>query len=241
MADLGSLGDIGAQISSKLVGGAVWIVIVFIVGGGLAILMYYFLIYKRKFDINVIIRSQRADNRTERIEDKAAILTDRKTKQRYFKLWNFKIEMPVPKFEVLESSRGVDYLNLYQKGDEEFYFLKPPKINKTFIQKTDGEWIPWAEHEHKVMDAEVAYWNVKKKQDNKDMFSRDKLWVKALELAPQVLSIIALIFILWIFLDKLPSVLNSLQQVAAEINQYNRAQVVTETAYSLPLLFKKWK
>lgn len=236
MAEIGDLGGIGGQFLSSLLSGAAWVLVLGVIAIAVSILMYYFLIYKRKFDIEVNMRSQRAGGKTEIIKDKAAILTDRKNKQRYFKLWHFKIEMPVPRFEVLENSRGVDYLNLYQKGDEEFYFLKPPTINKTYIQKTDGSWIPWAEQEHKVMDAEVAYWNVKKKKD--DWFAKDKILWKLLEFAPQVIAIVSLIFILWIFLDKLPPILNSLREVAAEINQFNRAQVVEGL---IPYLCLRWK
>lgn len=236
MVDTSDLTNIGGQIADKIMSGAVWVLAIFIIGGALAIVMYYFLIYKRKFDINVTIRSQRAGGKTERIQDMAAILTDRKTKQRYFKLWNFKTEMPVPRFEVLESSKGKDYLDIYQKGDEEFYFLKPPKIDKRYIQKTDGTWIPWAEQQHQVMDAEVAYWNVKKKKE--DWFAKDKLIWKVLEFAPQIITTVTLIFILWIFLDKLPGVLSSLQQLSKEINQAGRAEVIESLT---PLLFLRWK
>jgi len=237
MVELGNVGEVGTQMLDKAVSGAVWLVGGLIVGGTLAALMYWFLIYKKKFDIYVKIISQRAEDNNNIIFDKAAILTERKTGKRYFRLWNFKIDMPIPKFEVLQKAGNIDYLEIYQRSDESFYFLKPAKINKTEVIKSDGSLVPLAEQEHKQMDTDIAYWNVKRKTENKSIFNKDKTWMKLLELAPQILSIIVLIFILWIFLDKLPAILNSLQSVAKEINQFGQpTQAISTPSYFIPLL-----
>ena len=37
-----------------------------------------------------------------------------------------------------QSRKIVDYLEIYRKGENEFYFLLPPKINNRQIVKGDG-------------------------------------------------------------------------------------------------------
>jgi len=241
MVDTSGFTEVGGQIISKIMSGAVWIVGGLVAGSAIAFLMYWFLIYKRKFDIEIKIISQRAGNRNNIIFDRAAILTERKTGKRFFRLWKFKLDLPVPKFEVLQRAGNTDYLEIYQKSDEDFFFLTPARIDKTKIIKSDGKLIPFAEQEHKLMDTDIAYWNVKRKVTNKGIFSKDKVWMKVLELAPQILSIIALIFILWIFLDKLPPILSQLQGVAAEINKFNKIETATTTIANMFPLFLKWK
>lgn len=236
MVDTGSITGIGSEIANRIMSGAVWVLALVIVGGGVAGLMYYFLIYKRKFDILVTIRSERSGKSTVRRTDYAAILTDRKTHERYFKLWKYKIEMPIPHFDVLEHAEGKDYLDLYQKGDSEFYFLKPPEVDRTYIEKTDGSVIPWAEQQNKVVDSDIAFWAQKKKKEN--WFDKDKLIWRVLEFAPQIISTVTLIFILWIFLDKLPPILNGLKDIAAQFQQVQRADITTSL---IPLLFIKYK
>jgi len=80
MAATDGFGAVGSELVSKvfsnvLIFGGALLVIGILVGVG-----YYMFMYRRKFDIIVKIVSERSGDRNRIIFDKAAILTDRKTK-----------------------------------------------------------------------------------------------------------------------------------------------------------------
>ena len=65
--------------------------------GVVGFLSWWFLIYKKKFNILVKVTSERAGDRNKIIFDKAAILIDRKTKTKFFRVWGLKVDLPIPK------------------------------------------------------------------------------------------------------------------------------------------------
>lgn len=214
------------QLFGTLTGGAVVFLILLLFGITIVILLWYFFIYRRKFDIIVEIKSQRSGENETILFDKGAILTDRSTQTPYFRIWNLKRDFPVPKYDVLQKSNRGDLLELYRRGEDQFYFLLPSKINKTHILKADGKLYPFAMHEQTMIDPDIAFWNIKRKNLNKSMFSTESLLMKLLPYLPQILGGVVMIFVLFILLDHLPGILSELRKLAETLNQQQRADVV---------------
>ena len=229
--------QMGSQLVEKLFSGMVWFGIAILIIGIVGFLMYWFLIYRKKFDIKVKIISQRAGNEYSVLWDKAAILIDRKTHTRYFKIWGLKRELPVPKYNILQRTDSGDLLEIYRKSEEEFYFLTQPIIDKTRIIKQDGKMYPFADQKIVLVDPEIGFWAAKRKDLNRGMFSPESLLMKILPYIPQIMAGVITIFILYILMDTLPTILAELQKLAQELNSQRNAEIITGFA---PLLMIKW-
>ena len=221
------LGEIGGKFVEKLFSGIIWLAIGIIIAGIVGGLVWYFIIYKRKFDIHVKVTSERAGDKSKIIFDKAAIIEDRKTKTKFFKLWKLRKELPVPKFNVLQISDEGDYIELYRTGEDKIYFLPPSTISKTKIVKEDGRIYGIAEQESIKMDIDLDYWAAKRKLDNKTMFDMDSLFMKLLPYMPAIFSGVLMMFILYILLDHLPGILSQLQELYKLQTNVCKAAVVT--------------
>jgi len=224
---LGMFGDVGGQLFSSSLGKIMLFLGGLVIVGAIGFMMWWFLIYRKKFNIDVKITSERAGDKDFIILDKAALRVDRETKAKYYRLWGAKVDLPIPRFSVLQNAGKHDYLELYRKGEDEFYFLTPPIINKLQIIKSDGQLIPMAERTQKMMETDVEYWNIKRKTFNKKMFDRDSILSKILEYAPLIIISGIMLFVAYIFMDKLPGVLEALERVAAQIAKANQASVTT--------------
>jgi len=131
----GIFGEVAEQFSTRIFSGILWFGLAFLVVAILGGVMWYFIVYRRKFDILVKIISERAQDKDSIIFDKAAILKERKTGTKYFKLWSLKIELPTPPFNILQRTSKGDYLELRRTAEDKWYFLYPPQISKEYIMK----------------------------------------------------------------------------------------------------------
>lgn len=233
MVDTNVFGEVAGQFTQRIFSGLLWfgiaLIIILVLGG----VMWYFFIYKRKFDITTKIISERAEDKDSIIFDRAAILVDRKTRTKYFKLWSLGIELPVPPFNILQRTNKRDYLELRRTAEDKIYFLLPPKISKQYIVKADGKIYPISSQEMKMMDPDISYWQVKRKTQNKGMFDPEKMWMKILPYVPFIMAGAITIFILYILMSYLPSILAQLQQLTAELNRGRVAQVTTGAILAL--------
>lgn len=244
MADTNLISSVGSGVVEKIFGGILWFGIALIIIITLGFIMWYFLLYKKKFDIKVKLISERANGEIVEIMDKAAILKDFKEKIPFLKIWGLKRDFPIPKYDVMRKlydGRGiVDYLEIYRKGENEFYFLLPPKINKRMIVKSDGQTQLIAEQTQLMMDPEMAFWATKRKTLNKKLLNTESLLFKLLPYVGIILGGAILIFILYILLDHLPAILSELRNLVTEINKNQRAEIITSTAL-LPLIIRRLK
>jgi len=206
--------DVGGQLFEKAFSGILWIGIAFIVMSALGFTMYWFLIYKRKFNIKVKIISERANDKNRIIFDQAAILKDRKDGSHYFKLWNLRLELPSPKFSVLQSAGKFDYLELYRTSENTIYFLAPPSIDKKRVIGVDGKEYLIASQISKQINPDMEFWAIKRKGMNKKMFDPEKLWMKILMFLPQIMVGTLSIFVLYILMSYLPQILQELNTLA---------------------------
>ena len=215
---------VGSIFSGALTKG-IYVILGLIVGGLILWIIYYFGYYKRQFNIVVRIRSDRA-NDPRFFFDYAAILTDRKTKRKYFKLLKTKVELPCPPFIVLESTNWGDFLDLWRKSEEDFVFLTKPAIDKEKMVGIDGKVYPIAQDKQRSVEADY-YWIQKRKEENKKLLDTDSLLSKLLLYAPQLISGFFMLIILWIFMDKLPALVNNLNELVQGMKGLTSAQVVT--------------
>lgn len=219
--------EIGGAVFSRIFSSILWVGLGIIIIGVLCFLMWYFLLYQRKFDIKVKIISNRAEDKNSVIFDKAAILTDRKTKTAYFRVWGLKRDFPVPKYNVLQRTNKGDYLEIYRKSENDFYFLTPPQINNKRVIKSDGKLYAFSDQDQVMVDPEMGFWAVKRKTINKKMFDTDSILMKVLPYIPHIIGGMIMIFVLYILMDHLPGILGELRQLVAEMRNIQTANVVT--------------
>lgn len=227
MADTNALTEAGGQFIQTIFSGILWFGLAIIVIGVIGFVGWWFLIYKRKFNIIVKIVSERAGDKNRVMFDKAAILKDRKDGSYYFRLWGIKKDLPSPKFNVLQSSLSGDYLELFRTAENTFYFLTPPIIRKGEIIKEDGKKYLIGTQENTKIDPNMEFWSVKRKTSNKSMFDKEKIWMKILPYLPQIFGGIITIFVLYILMSYLPNILSELKSLVTELNVYRSADVVT--------------
>ena len=220
-------GEIGGQLVDRVFGSILWtglgLLVVILVFGA----FYYFIFYKRKFDIIVKINSERAGDKNRILYDRAAILKERKSGAKYFKLWKLKKALPVPQFNVLQTSDKGDYLELSRTGEDQFYFLTPTMIDKQQIVKEDGKFYPIAAQKATKIDVDLEYWNVKRKLMNKRMFDTDSMLMKLLPYIPLIVGGMIMIFMLYLLMDHLPGILSEMRSLYEAQAQACAAQVTT--------------
>jgi hypothetical protein len=187
--------EVGGGLVERLFSGVMWFGIVVILMAAVLFTMWYFFVYMRKFDIEVRIKSNRAEDKYNTIIDKAAILYEWRSKDPYIRVWGLKRDFPVPEFEILQKTSKGDLLELYRAGEEEFYFLTPSKIVRTHILKKGGVRIPIATQPY----------------------------------IPYIMGGMIIIFILYILMDKLPGILQSLNDLVESMNRLQAAQITTKT------------
>ena len=177
-------------------------------------LFFYLFFYRRKFDISVKILSERASD-PRMFFDKAAVMTDKKG-NKYLKLLKAKVELPMPPFKVLESTNRGDYIEIWRKSEDDFVYLTKPHIDKTKMIKADGKLYPIGRTSQRHIEGDM-YWMSKRKEENKKLLDPESLLMKLLSWAPQILSSVFLLLILFVFMDKLPELVNQLVELTKEL------------------------
>ena len=108
--------------------------------------------------------------------------------------------------------------------------MMPPRIGKMLITGTDGKVYAVAGQTNNIADLDLDYWATKRKSLNKSMFSPESLLMKILPYIPHIIAGVLVIFILYILMSYLPSVLSQLKELVTELNKNNQATVVTTEA-----------
>lgn len=234
MVDTGIFQEVGGQLVEQIFSGIIWFGVGIIILAVLLGVIYFFFIYKRKFDIVVKIISERAGDRNRIIFDRAAILIDRKTKTKFFRIWGLKVDLPIPKFNILQVSNHGDFLEIYRTAEDSFFYLTPAKVDKTNIIRADGKSYAIHTQEHKQIDTDINYWNIKRKDMNKKMFDTESILMKILPYIGVLLGGVIMIFILYILLDHLPGILSELRELTKELRSLKGADI--KTGLTWPLL-----
>lgn len=223
-------GDVGSFIIDKVFSGILWFGIAAIVITALGGIFYYLYYYRRKFDILIKIRSERAQDQKFYF-DKGAVFYDKKDKTSYLRLLDGKVDLPLPPFNIIQRTgwfRGnKDIIELLRKGERTYIYLLPAKINKEMVVRTDGKQYPISESEQMMVEGDVDYWNTLRKQKNKNLFGSDSILMKLLPWIPHIITGVFIIFILYIFMDALPGILGELKSLVTELRTLKGAEVTT--------------
>lgn len=218
----GTGGAIVGKIFTSILWFGIAIIIVSVLGG----ILYYYLVYKKKFDIRVKIKSERAGD--PRIYfDMAAILYDKKDKNKYFRLRDTRVDLPVPPFAVLQTTNWGDYVEIWRKSEDEFIFLTAGTIDKQNIIRQDGKLHAVADIEQKQIEGDISFWNIKRKEKNKGLFDTESLLMKILPYLPLIIGGMFMIFMLYILMDNLPTLIQTMTELAEQLRSLKGADVTT--------------
>ena len=236
MADIqGAISGVFSGLFSETVGLVIWIllgVLFFAIIGGI---LYYFGIYKKKFDITAKIISERAGDDNRVFFDKAAILNDKKNATNYLRLLNTRVELPLPKFNVFHNTNRGDYVEILRKSERDFRFLTPPEIDKTYLIKSNGKKFPYADIIQREIENDIS-WIINRQKTNKTIIDPESMLMKLLAYAPQILGMaMTLIIVIYVF-KLMPDMLNAMKGFAETIKQETETTVIGSL---IPLL--KWK
>lgn len=190
--------------------------------------------YIRQFNIKAEIISTRANiggiDQYKIIFDKAGLLYDKKDKNYFFRIKDMKVDLPQPPFNVLIPTDAGNMVKIWQKSAEEFVFLLPDTINHDVIIRQDGKAYPSATLNVKQVEGDVAYWNVKRKERDKNLFSPQGLLMQLLPFIVPMLMFVLVIFISWMVLKQfevLKDVAVSLKETAQVLKGQGQAAVTT--------------
>lgn len=229
--------SVGGAALDQIFSGVMWLAVALFAVIAIGGVMWYWFGYKRKFDIMVKIRSERAGEPSI-VSGVGAIFHDRKTNSKYFKIiaGQIKVELPVPPFTIMQKdNRGRDVLELWRKSEDEFHYLTPGVIDSTEMVRQDGKVFPLSTVKQKTVEGDIAYWNVKRKRDYKGIFNQETIWMKMLPWIPQMVGGIFIIFVIWILADKMPNLINELTTLTRELRTLKGTQTYD---FILPWLTK---
>lgn len=221
---LGQFGEVGSKLFGSLTDIAFIGIIALFVVGILGFLSYYFFIYRRRFDIEVNIKSSRALG-GKIYGDWAAILTDRKNGTKFLRLLKDRVDLPAPPFFVLQPKGKSDYIEIYKKSDSDYAYLIPAKVTTSHVIGVNGKKYPVNKQEQNQIESDL-YWIIKRKEENKKMLSPEGILMKLLEWGPQIISGVFMFMILWIFMTKLPEVINVLIELIKQLTELNQGGII---------------
>lgn len=216
-----------AEVAGSLFGGAwsgmFWVLIFIGIAGAMFGVIYYFVYYKRKFDILVEVKSERSED-LKIYFDKGAVFYDRKDKTKYLKLLKTKVSLEMPPFNIMQHTNKGDFIRIWRKSEDEFVYLTPGKINQEQIIKANGKLYSTANSEHRQIEAD-AYWYITRKEKVKRLLDPENLLMKLLPYIPHIVGGMFLIFILYIVMGKLPGMITQITELARVIGSANQGIV----------------
>lgn len=224
MVDTGAIGSIGSALITKLTTGTIVIIGVIILCAVLFGIGFY-VKYLSQFIYDIEIKSLRSSGAGNQgssykiIKDKGAFIRNKRDKKTWFRLRNQRVDLPIPPLECMQIGvKGKNFIKILQKSDEEYYYLLPDKIETTMIIK-DGIEIMLGQETAKIVDGDVAYWNIQRKKDNKKLFDPESMIMKLLPYIIPALMIIGVVFYTYIWLDKAPAIIEAGRQVAEALDR----------------------
>ena len=218
--------EVTSQLFGGIFTGAIWVMValLFIMAiGGFA----FYIRYRKKFDIMVEVRSERDDGKVSVFYDRAAILRDKKTKHSYLRLLNLRMELPEPGFQYLQRTNKGDLLRLFRKSDNDFTVITDSTVLKDQVVAIDGKIYKKTQEQYKQVEGDVAFWNVKRKQENKGLFDTESILMKLLPFIPHIMGAVISLFIVYILMDSLPGILTQLSSLTSELTKLTTAQATS--------------
>lgn len=204
--DTSNMQNLGQELLDKVVSGGLMVVgIIF-----LAAVIFgvgFYVRWLRQFNVRVEIKSLRGSGTLGEpiykiVNDVGGFIHNKKDNTDWFRLRGQKVDLPSPPLEALQlDSNGKNHLKIYQRSDQEYYYLLPDQIDmKTIIR--GGKEIPVAQAGMKIVEGDVAYWGQLRKRDNKNLFDMESMFMKLLPYIVPVLMFMLVIFMTYMITDK---------------------------------------
>lgn len=200
-----------------------------VVVAAVAIFALWYILYLKKFDIQVEIRSVRTDpygNKQWKILlDKGGWIKDRKTGATVFRLFKAKRNVEPPQYEYLEPAVvGMFVKNkahAVQTDDDKLHWIKPVALKYITCPTCKGKGVDESniicteclgkkqlpkELEYKIADKDVEFWAATEMQADLQAFGKPKWWEPLiLPMAGIIIFFMAMI-VIWLILDKVAGV-----------------------------------
>lgn len=223
MVDTGNIAGSAFDMVGGFFSGTIYLILAILIAS-LVIALALYVHHRRKFDITAMIMSDRADERFSVLFDKAAMLLDKKTGNRYLKLLKNKKELPLPPYNLLEKTNKGDMIMFWRKGEDDFIPITQPEINNQVVLRQDGNLYPIGQVEYKQVEGDIAYWNTKRKDIHKKMFDKEHILMKLLPFFPMIIGGAFTIFVLYILFDNVPALIDAVTQLAERLTQLAAAE-----------------
>lgn len=198
LAGLGNFSMAGAIDIIVKVGVALGIIAVIAIAG-------YFWLQNRKFNINVMIRSVRRGG-PKIIIDRGAIVSAQGVEA--FRLKKLGKVLPLPNFDIFETGiKGESYVQLFQNGEKELYFLKP------FINLKDKTF------ELEPQERNMLAWYVHAKNLIKETLSLESFFAKYGSHIITIILIMGVVIVISVLLRQLEPIVNGLAGVSKSLTE----------------------
>ena len=211
MPDIPYVDNIGAGFS-KVLGLAPLIFIAVIIFGIVGYLIYYML-YRKKFNIQVIIVSKREGTSNKILFDKGAYMIQ-KDGAEYFMLLKNKVKLQPPSFDYLVPSAGGNVIFLRQISQKDLHPIR--QIVEENELKLRG------------IEPDVSLWGITIMQRNRQMFQKKGFMEQYLSMI--IFGVVATFIVVLIYI--LLKRFDVLQAVAASLK--DAAQILAQRATALP-------
>lgn len=236
----GAAQNVATRLLETIISGSIYVFIVLMMGAIIISVLLY-VRHIRKFNILVELKSLRGSGTKGEpvykiVNDKAGMIFDKKDKRWWLRLKNEKVDLPTPPLDCLEvRADGKNQLKIFQKSQEEYYYLLPDKVDINHIIRGDQK-IPIAQAKLNVVEGDISYWNSLKKKDNRKLFDMENLFMKALPYVGMFLMFISIIFLTYIIsdhwgtfaaaADSLRLAAEATEAAAASLNKAQMAQAI---------------
>lgn len=205
MADVGTFGEVGRELVSKIMTGSMIVFLVLILGG-IIVGVAFGVRYYRQFNVKVRIKTRRGSGTDGKpvykvFYTKGAIIYRKKDKRSFFRVLKERVDLPTPPFEALYIlSDGGNEITIRKDSDTEYSYEIPGSTEK-MIFSDDGETLEVAKQNVRIVGSSDAYWNVLRKRDNRKLFDMESLMMKLLPYIIPMLMVIMVIFLTYIISD----------------------------------------
>lgn len=225
MAGANVISEFGGKLFGNIVTGSITAVVVLAILGVVGYTIWYFVWYKKKFDILVKVTSDRSGESATYF-DWAAILNDSKNKTKFIRLLKSRVDLPVPPFNVLQSTNMGNYAEIHRTTEDTYYWLTHPVISKKWLVRVPtGKIFPFAKSRQMHLEQDI-YWILKRKEQNKALIDPEGIWTKLIQMLPILIPAFIMLLLFWIFFDKMPEMFKT----AIEFIREFRTQAAVEVA-----------
>lgn len=230
-----------------------------IVAGVIGIVIVWYFIYRKKFDIQVEIRSVRTDAYGNKIWkvliDKGGWIKDRRTGATVFRLFKAKRNFEPPPYEYLEpASIGTFIKNkayAIQTDDDKLHWIKPAYVSTKECPKCKGsgvdeynqncptclgkKMIP-SEIAYKISDKDVEFWAANQMESDLQTFGKPKWWEPLLMPISIMVASVIMLIVIWLVIDYAGAVTGVCGQTTEMCSQMAKACATSASTTTTPTI-----